>query len=135
MITSGRQIFFKGESYLAGDYREYNYVAADTIDVSELAPLDPETKKIMKSEFSTGIKLTLFYYVFILSIPILNWYAGDFMFSRMWGGMTYSWFLTSIVAMAMAFIIAFIHTNLYEKRLKQHQAQQSASSADGRRIG
>lgn len=57
---------------MAGEYREYNYVAADTIDVSELEPLDPETKQIMKSEFSTGIKLTLFYYVFILSIPILT---------------------------------------------------------------
>ncbi|RSD26870.1 hypothetical protein [Mesobacillus subterraneus] len=120
---------------MAGEYQEYNYVAADTIDVSELEPLDPETKKIMKSEFSTGIKLTLFYYVFILSIPILNWYAGEFMFSRMWGGMTYSWFFTSIVAMAMAFIIAFIHTTLYEKRLKKNQSEQSTSPADGRRIG
>ncbi|ESU31949.1 hypothetical protein G3A_13660 [Bacillus sp. 17376] len=120
---------------MAGEYREYNYVAADTIDVSELEPLDPETKQIMKSEFSTGIKLTLFYYVFILSIPILNWYAGEFMFSRMWGGMTYSWFFTSIVAMAMAFVIALIHTTLYEKRLKKSGAEQSSSPADGRRIG
>jgi len=120
---------------LAGEYREYNYVAADTIDISELEPLDPETTQTMKSEFSTGIKLTLFYYVFILSIPILNWYAGDFMFSRMWGGMTYSWFFTSIVAMAMAFVIALIHTTLYEKRLKQSHSKQSTAPADGRRIG
>lgn len=117
---------------MAGEYSEYNYVAADTIDVSELEPLDPETKKIMKGEFRTGIKLTLFYYVFILSIPVLNWFAEGFIFSRMWGGMTYSWFLTSVVAMAMAFIIAFIHTALYEKRLKNNQSNHSTTSSDKR---
>lgn len=121
---------------MAGEYSEYDYVAADTIDVSELEPLDPETRKIMKGEFSTGIKLTLFYYVFILSIPILNWYADGFMFSRMWGGMTYSWFFTSIVAMAMAFIIAYVHTTLYEKRLKNdhHIPTYSNTSSEERRI-
>jgi len=121
---------------MAGEYSEYDYVAADTIDVSELEPLDPETRKIMKGEFSTGIKLTLFYYVFILSIPILNWYADGFMFSRMWGGMTYSWFFTSIVAMGMAFIIAYVHTTLYEKRLKndRHIPTHSRTSSDERRI-
>ncbi|WP_246860891.1 hypothetical protein [Bacillus sp. REN3] len=111
---------------MAGEYTEYDYVAADTIDVSELEPLDPETKKIMKGEFRTGLKLTLFYYIFILSIPVLNWYAEGFMFSRLWGGMTYSWFLTSIVAMAMAFIIAYIHTYLYEKRLKVNEKNTGA---------
>ncbi|UII57354.1 hypothetical protein LS684_07915 [Cytobacillus spongiae] len=121
---------------MAGEYSEYDYVEADTIDVSELKPLDAETKSIMKSEFSTGIKLTVFYYIFILAIPILNWFASEFMFSRMWGGMTYSWFLTSIVAMAMAFVIAFIHTALYEKRLQNKQADtnQTTSSADERSI-
>ncbi|MGM0863261.1 MAG: hypothetical protein ACQEWF_01130 [Bacillota bacterium] len=121
---------------MAGDYSEYDYVAAETIDVSELEPLDPETRKIMKGEFSTGIKLTLFYYVFILSIPILNWYADGFMFSRMWGGMTYSWFFTSIVAMAMAFIIAYVHTTLYEKRLKNDRPipTHTSTSSEERRI-
>lgn len=113
---------------MAGEYSEYDYVAADTIDVSELEPLDPETRKVMTSEFSTGLKLTVFYYIFILSIPVLNWYAEGFMFSRMWGGMTYSWFLTSIVAMGMAFVIAYIHTSLYEKRLKSKK-DDSGSSA------
>ncbi|CAM3488151.1 hypothetical protein [Cytobacillus oceanisediminis] len=117
---------------MAGEYTEYNYVAADTIDVSELEPLDPETRQIMRSEFSTGLKLTVFYYIFILSIPILNWFAGGFMFSRMWGGMTYSWFLTSIVAMAMAFIIAYVHTSLYEKRLKNNQSNSSNPEASSR---
>lgn len=106
---------------MAGEYSEYDYVAAETIDVSELKPLDPETSKIMKGEFSTGIKFTIFYYIFILAIPVLNWFFDGFMFSRMWGGMTYSWFLTGIVAFAMAFIIAYAHTALYEKRLKKYQ--------------
>jgi uncharacterized membrane protein (DUF485 family) len=116
---------------MAGEHTEYDYVAADTIDVSELKPLDPETRKIMKGEFSTGLKLTVFYYIFILAIPILNWFSGDFMFSRMWGGMTYSWFLTSVVAMAMAFIIAFAHTALYEKRLKNYQKNSGPSEERG----
>lgn len=117
---------------MAGEYSEYDYVAADTVDVSKLEPLDPETKRIMKGEFSTGLKLTLFYYIFIFAIPILNWYAGSFMFSRMWGGMTYSWFLTSVVAMAMAFIIAYVHTTLYERRLKNNHnvSDQSTTPSD-----
>ncbi|MDZ5473655.1 hypothetical protein SM124_18215 [Bacillus sp. 31A1R] len=120
---------------MAGEYTEYDYVEAGTIDVSELEPLDPETRRIMKGEFGTGIKLTVFYYIFILSIPILNWFASEFMFSRMWGGMTYSWFFTSVVAMAMAFIIAYIHTSLYEKRLqKNHDSGQSTTSSEERRI-
>jgi uncharacterized membrane protein (DUF485 family) len=122
---------------MAAEYSEYNYVEAGTIDVSELKPLDTETEGIMKAEFRTGIKLTVFYYVFIFAIPVLNWFASDFMFSRMWGGMTYSWFLTGIVAMAISFTIAYIHTSLYEKRLQKHQGTSPASTSftEGRHIG
>ncbi|MFT9849771.1 DUF485 domain-containing protein [Aneurinibacillus sp. REN35] len=122
---------------MASEYTEYEYVAAGTIDVSELPPLDPETDKIMKDEFSTGFKLSLFYYVFIFTIPILNWFAPDFMFSRFWGGMTYSWFFTGIIAMAMAFIIAYLHTTLYEKRLQKYQGSTPSSlgNSEGRNIG
>ncbi|WP_243387894.1 hypothetical protein [Bacillus kexueae] len=107
---------------MAGEYKEYDYVPAGSIDVSELEPLDSQTDRLMKQEFKTGFKLTIFYYAFILAIPVLNWFATDFMFSNMWGGMSYAWFLTSIVAMAMAFIIALIHTYLYEKRSKELQS-------------
>lgn len=107
---------------MGAEYKEYDYVPAGTIDVSELEPLDQQTEQLMKQEFKTGFKLTIFYYVFILMIPVLNWFATDFMFSDMWGGMSYAWFLTSIVAMAMAFIVAMIHTYLYEKRLKSMQS-------------
>ncbi|MBN6187586.1 hypothetical protein JQN58_11720 [Aneurinibacillus sp. BA2021] len=122
---------------MASEYTEYDYVAAGTIDVSELPPLDPETDKIMKDEFSTGFKLTLFYYAFIFTIPILNWFAPGFMFSRFWGGMTYSWFFTGIVSMAMAFIIAYVHTSLYEKRLQKYQGSvpTSLGKSEGRNIG
>lgn len=122
---------------MASEYTEYDYVAAGTIDVSELPPLDSETDRIMKDEFSTGFKLTLLYYAFIFAIPILNWFAPDFMFSRFWGGMTYSWFFTGIVAMAMAFIIAYVHTALYEKRLQKYQGSTPSSlgNSEGRNIG
>lgn len=113
---------------------DYQYVEAGTIDVSQLKPLDDQTSKIMKGEFSTGMKLTSLYFVFILGLPTLNWFAKDFMFSRMWGGMTYSWFLTSIVAMALAFIMAWVHTALYEKRLKQYGNLDSTKSGEGRDI-
>lgn len=99
---------------------DYEYVAAEKIDIKDLPPLDSDTNRIMKQEFSTGSKLTIIYYLFIFAIPILNWYAPDFFFSRFLGGMTYSWFFTSVIAMASAFIIAFIHTSLYEKRLKSN---------------
>jgi uncharacterized membrane protein (DUF485 family) len=123
--------------HMAAEYTEYDYVAASTVDVSELEPLDAETEKIMKGELGTGLKLSLFYYAFIFAIPILNWFAPDFMFSRMWGGMTYAWFLTGIIAMAMAFIIAYAHTTLYEKRLQNYQGGfgTSAGKSEGRNIG
>ncbi|MFC0270749.1 hypothetical protein ACFFIX_04695 [Metabacillus herbersteinensis] len=112
---------------MAGDFKEYDYVKASTIDVRDLEPLDSDTSTIMKSEFGTGFKLTLFYFAFIFTIPVLNWFAGGFMFSNFYGGMTFAWFLTGIVSMAMAFIIAFIHTTLYEMRIKKYDAKTSVS--------
>ncbi|ERI09457.1 hypothetical protein HMPREF0083_02461 [Aneurinibacillus aneurinilyticus ATCC 12856] len=131
-----KELVQKGGKHMANEYSEYDYVAAGTIDVSELPPLDTETEKIMKDEFSTGFKLSLFYYAFIFAIPILNWFAPDFMFSRMWGGMTYAWFSTGIIAMAMAFIIAYVHTALYEKRIQKYQNNSSPlDKSEGRNIG
>jgi uncharacterized membrane protein (DUF485 family) len=118
---------------MAVEYTDYEYVPAGTVDVSELEPLDQETSNLMKNEFSTGFKLTLFYYLFILAIPVLNWFAPDFMFSRMWGGMSFAWFFTSIVAMAMAFTIAFIHTYLYKKQVKTFQENISTISTSAER--
>lgn len=116
---------------MANEFKEYDYVEAGTIDYSSLPPLDAETERIMKSEFRTGSKLTVFYFIFIFSIPVMNWYFPTFAFSKFWGGMTVSWFVTSIIAMAMAFIIAYIHTTLYEKRIKK----QITTHTEGRPIG
>ena len=102
---------------MAAEYQEYDYVEAGTVDIKDLPPLDDTTKKIMRAEFSTGSSLTAIYFIFIFSIPVMNWYFPDLAFSKIWGGMTFSWFITTIVAMAMAIIIAFVHTALYEKRL------------------
>lgn len=121
---------------MAGEFTEYDYVEAGKIDVKDLPPLDAETNSIMKKEFGTGIKLTIFYYLFVFTIPVLNWFAPDFMFSRMWGGMSIAWFFTGIVAMGMAFVIAYVHTHLYEKRLKATNTLDANAdkSKDGRSV-
>ncbi|MGN1402673.1 MAG: hypothetical protein ACI4XL_14365 [Bacillus sp. (in: firmicutes)] len=118
---------------MGADYKDYDYVKAGTIDVKDLPPLDSSTSKIMKDEFRTGSKLTIFYFLFIFFIPIINWFAPDFAFAPLWGGMTVTWFITSIVAMAMAFMIAYIHTSLYEKRLQRDDNEEA--SAGRRKMG
>lgn len=123
---------------MAAEYTEYDYVEAGKIDVKDLPPLDSETNSIMKTEFSTGFKLAIFYYLFVFTIPVLNWFAPDFMFSPMWGGMSVTWFLTGIVAMAMAFGIAYVHTHLYVKRLQANVRKtlnnDGAKANDGRSV-
>lgn len=96
-----------------------------TVDVKDLTALDSETSFIMKSELKTGVGLSLFYYIFIFSIPVMNWFLHDLAFSNIWGGMSLTWFLTTIVAVAMAFLIAYIHTHLYEKRLQMYESKES----------
>ncbi|WP_338753747.1 hypothetical protein [Bacillus sp. FJAT-52991] len=91
-----------------------------TIDAAQLPPLDSDTNAIMKSELQTGIGLSSFYYAFIFFIPVINWFFKDFAFFQFWGGMSVTWFLTTIIGMGMAFLIAYIHTKRYEKRLAQY---------------
>ncbi|GKV56580.1 hypothetical protein NCCP2222_25270 [Sporosarcina sp. NCCP-2222] len=101
------------------DLREKEFVMTDepceTIHIKELPELDEETKYIAKTEFRTGLSLTIIYFLFVLSVPVMNWFKPDWAFTKLFGGMSASWFLTTIVAMAMAFIIAFVHTKLYER--------------------
>jgi len=97
------------------------YVEAGTIDIKDLPPLDATTNKIMKDELTTGFGLTVFYFILIFSIPIMNWFAPEFAFKKIWGGMTVTWFVTTVIMMAMAFIIAYVHTTLYEKRIKKYE--------------
>ncbi|MCL1695557.1 MULTISPECIES: hypothetical protein [unclassified Lysinibacillus] len=100
---------------------DYEYVEAGTIDVKDLPPLDATTNKIMKDEFTTGFSLTVFYFILIFSIPVMNWFAPELAFKKILGGMTVTWFVTTVVMMVMAFIIAYVHTALYEKRLKKYE--------------
>lgn len=120
---------------MAGEYTKYDYVAASTIDIHELEPLDSETDGIIKAELGTGLKLAFIYFSFILAMPVLNWFAGGFMFSRMWGGMTYAWFFTGIIAMLMAFLIAFINIRSYERRLLVHSHKTDDIENERRQIG
>jgi uncharacterized membrane protein (DUF485 family) len=106
--------------------KEKEYVLTDesseTIDIKKLKKLDRETRYIIKSEFRTGLILTIIYFVFVFSVPVMNWYKPDWAFAKLVGGMSASWFLTTIVAMFMAFIIAYVHTKLYERWEKKVQA-------------
>nr|WP_255723515.1 DUF485 domain-containing protein [Sporosarcina sp. ACRSL] len=77
--------------------------------------LDKETRFIVRSEFRTGMSLTVIYFLFVLSVPVMNWFKPDWAFTKLVGGMSASWFLTTIIAMVMAFVIAFVHTKLYER--------------------
>lgn len=92
----------------------------ETIDIKKVPKMDNETNSIMKTELRTGLTLSLVYFAFIFFVPLMNWYNSEWAFSKMWGGMSYSWFMTSIFAMFMAFLIAWLHTMLYEKRLKKY---------------
>lgn len=98
---------------------EKKYVMTDdkceTVDIKEVPKLDDQTKKSIRTELSTGLSLAIVYFIFIFSVPALNWFKPEWAFAKMFGGMSYSWFLTTIVAMAMAFIIAYLHTKLYER--------------------
>ncbi|RLL41789.1 hypothetical protein D8M04_17125 [Oceanobacillus piezotolerans] len=105
--------------------KEQEFVLTDepceTIDINKLQKLDGETRYIVRSEFRTGLSLTIIYAIFIISVPVMNWYKPDWAFAKLFGGMSSSWFLTSIVAMVMAFVIAYVHTKLYERWEKKVQ--------------
>ena len=106
--------------------KEKEFVMTDetceTIDIKKLQKLDEGTRYIIRSEFRTGLSLTIIYFLFVLSVPVMNWFKTDWAFAKVFGGMSTSWFLTSIVAMVMAFIIAYVHTKLYERWEKKVQA-------------
>lgn len=99
--------------------KEKKYVMTDdeceTIDIKKLPQMDDKTKISIRTELSTGLSLAIIYFIFIFSVPAINWFKPEWAFAKMFGGMSYSWFLTTIVAMAMAFIVAYLHTKLYER--------------------
>lgn len=87
-----------------------------TIDVKSLKPLPQEVQKIMNTEFGIGLKLGIVYFIYALAVPILTFTAPEFMRTRIWGGMSLTWFLTAIGAMFMAVLIAWLHVHFYQKQ-------------------
>lgn len=88
-----------------------------TINYSDLPALDPETSANMKRELSISLILTIVYYVFILGVTILNWTSPELMKTILWGGMSLTWFLTSIMALFMALFVAWLHLYFYQQRI------------------
>lgn len=99
--------------------KEKEYVMTDepceTIDMKHLKKLDQETTYIIRTEFFTGLSLSIVYFLFVFSVPAINWFKPEWAAIKLFGGMSYSWFTTTVVAMVMAFIIAYAHTKLYER--------------------
>ncbi|NTW36059.1 MAG: hypothetical protein HGB17_08000, partial [Syntrophobacteraceae bacterium] len=79
-----------------------------TINYKELPPLDEQTLDIMGEELKVSVSLTIVYYLFLITVTILNWTAPDFMKIILWGGMTVTWFATSLISLFMAAFIAFL---------------------------
>lgn len=87
-----------------------------TIDFKDLKPLPQDVRKIMSTELGIAGSLSVFYFIYVLAVPILTFTAPDLMRTRVWGGMSLTWFLTAIGSMIMAFGIAWLHMYLYTKQ-------------------
>ncbi len=88
-----------------------------TIDYKDLPPLDAETAATMAAELKGSVFLTIIYYVFLLGVTILNYTSPGLMKTILWGGMTVTWFATSLVSLFMAAFIAWLHVFYYQKKL------------------
>ncbi len=99
-----------------------------TTRYEKLAPLDEKTRAIMRDEFKVSCKLTVIYFIFLLMVPILNWNVPKLMKMKLWAGMSLTWFLSSIVAMLLAFIVAALHVYFFQKRFVQIAPENVADS-------
>ena len=88
----------------------YDYVEHGTVDFKDLPPLDSETNEIMHDELRTGVSLTVFYFILIFSIPVMNWYFPAFAFKPIWGGMTVTWFITLLYD-GNGIYFSYVHKN------------------------
>ena len=104
---------------------------ATKINIKDLPALDSEISLIMKTEFGISFWLSVVYFIFILSVPILNWTAPALMRTRVWGGMSLTWFLTSIVAMVLAVVFAALHVKIYQNKFGSEIDHPSASGGKG----
>ncbi|OQX25485.1 MAG: hypothetical protein BWK80_15350 [Desulfobacteraceae bacterium IS3] len=91
-----------------------------TIDYKDLPPLDSETAANMHEEVKVSLLLAVIYYVFLLAVTVLNWTSPGFMKTILWGGMTVTWFATSIVSLIMAVLIAWLHVLHYQSRVAKN---------------
>ena len=95
-----------------------------TIDYKDLPPLDAETAATMSEELKISVILTIIYYAFLLGVTVLNYTSPGLMKTVLWGGMTVTWFATSVVSLFMASFIAWLHVFYYQKRVLQHSKNQ-----------
>ena len=98
-----------------------------TIDYKDLPPLDAETAKNMSEELRISVVLSSIYYVFVFTVTILNFTAPDFMKTKLWGGMTVTWFATSLVSLAVASLVAWVHVFYYQKRVLENSKNQGVA--------
>ncbi|MFH0728999.1 MAG: hypothetical protein V2B19_22005 [Pseudomonadota bacterium] len=90
-----------------------------TIDYNKLPPLDSATARAMSRELKISLLLSAIYFSFLLGVTILNYAAPGVMKAVLWGGMTMTWFATSLMAMFMASFIAWLHVRYYQRRLAE----------------
>lgn len=86
-----------------------------TVHYRDLPPLDRDITFRMSKEIKICISLFIVYAFYLFMVPILNFTAADFMKTRVWGGMSLTWFLTAVGAKVMAFVIAAVHVYFYSK--------------------
>lgn len=98
-----------------------------TINFKDLPPLDPETAKNMSEELRISVILSVLYYTFLLAVTIMNFTAPEFMKTKLWGGMTVTWFSTSLVSLAVASLVAWVHVIYYQKRVSEHSKNQGVA--------
>ena len=91
-----------------------------TIDYKDLPPLDAETSANMNEEVKFSVVLAVIYFAFLLTVTIMNWTSPEIMKTVLWGGMTVTWFATSIFAMLMATFIAWLHVLHYQNRVSKN---------------
>lgn len=104
---------------------------SDKIHINDLPPLDASITNRMSKELKVCIWLFVIYAFYLFIVPILNFNAEAFMKSRVWGGMSLTWFLTAIGAKIMAFLIAAVHVYIYTKDfyISDSKSQETAKGA------
>ena len=95
-----------------------------TINYKDLPPLDAETAKNMSEELRISVILSVLYYAFLLAVTIMNFTAPEFMKTKLWGGMTVTWFATSLLSMVAASLVAWVHVYYYQKRVAENSRNQ-----------